>query len=286
MKKKLTMLLGGMILAAAMGITTYASQSGWTQVDNKWHYVNQDGSYHTGWLDVNGVWYYMDENGIMLADTTTPDGYYVDASGALAQNDNVQGVSVNRDFEKYYNYTNAQLASEFNFKVVSQSTSQWGDETMTVYYDGEISENGYYVSKENPAANTIIISVWEKDSADYGFDRSVQVSLRTSRLVNGVTNDSSLEDILTIGTPEYSMEYDEFHILIPRDNEGVYQLEFAGTIFSDIETEQQFIRDIDYNLLNQITESSTDWNNAWGRALEHLKTRKIDTNSYVNVTKL
>ena len=35
-----------------------------------------------GWVKVDGKWYYLSENGAMLADTVTPDGYHVDASGA------------------------------------------------------------------------------------------------------------------------------------------------------------------------------------------------------------
>lgn len=36
----------------------------------------------TGWREINGNWYYFDlEDGIMLTDTMTPDGYYVDADG-------------------------------------------------------------------------------------------------------------------------------------------------------------------------------------------------------------
>ena len=34
------------------------------------------------WIqDTDGKWYYFDMAAVMLADTTTPDGYYVDASG-------------------------------------------------------------------------------------------------------------------------------------------------------------------------------------------------------------
>ena len=36
----------------------------------------------TGWNYINGKYYYMDSNGAMYANRTTPDGHYVDASGA------------------------------------------------------------------------------------------------------------------------------------------------------------------------------------------------------------
>ena len=36
-----------------------------------------------GWQAINGKMYYFDANGKMLANTITPDGYMVDANGAL-----------------------------------------------------------------------------------------------------------------------------------------------------------------------------------------------------------
>ena len=36
-----------------------------------------------GWQNIGGNWYYMDLNrGNMLSNTTTPDGYFVNESGA------------------------------------------------------------------------------------------------------------------------------------------------------------------------------------------------------------
>ena len=39
----------------------------------------------TGWNNINEVWYYMDANGVMYANAWTPDGHYVNASGARVQ---------------------------------------------------------------------------------------------------------------------------------------------------------------------------------------------------------
>ncbi|MGI5958047.1 MAG: hypothetical protein ACOX60_01335 [Massiliimalia sp.] len=79
-----------------------AMATGWVKDGNKWYFMNKDGSMHfgwlswagywyhldshgvmsTGWKQVNGKWYYMyAENGRMAANTTTPDGYYVNANG-------------------------------------------------------------------------------------------------------------------------------------------------------------------------------------------------------------
>ena len=44
--------------------------------------MDWDGIMQTDWIKVGGKWYYLDPNGAMYADTITPDGHRVDASGA------------------------------------------------------------------------------------------------------------------------------------------------------------------------------------------------------------
>jgi glucan-binding YG repeat protein len=64
-----------------------AMKTGWVKVDGSWYYLNAGGKMVTGWAEVNGTWYYFSKEsnalGQMLANTTTPDGYTVDANGAL-----------------------------------------------------------------------------------------------------------------------------------------------------------------------------------------------------------
>ena len=56
---------------------------GWQNNGYGWWYQCANGTYpNSEWEIINGIWYYFDENGYMLADTTTPDGYYVDENGA------------------------------------------------------------------------------------------------------------------------------------------------------------------------------------------------------------
>ena len=37
------------------------------------------------WAKNGEIWYYLGSNGAMLKNTYTPDGYYVDATGAWVQ---------------------------------------------------------------------------------------------------------------------------------------------------------------------------------------------------------
>ena len=56
---------------------------GWQESAGSWRYRQADGNYvSNGWFQApDGNWYYFDANSIMLANTLTPDGYYVDVSG-------------------------------------------------------------------------------------------------------------------------------------------------------------------------------------------------------------
>lgn len=78
--KKLRTILTAALLSMTMASTAMAGT--WqSQTIVQWKYQNDDGSYATGWVADDGKYYYMDPNGVMLTDTITPDGYYVDASG-------------------------------------------------------------------------------------------------------------------------------------------------------------------------------------------------------------
>ena len=55
---------------------------GWQETEAGKMYLKPDGTYVTSsWLMVEDEYYYLDENGIMLTDTTAPDGYYVNSNG-------------------------------------------------------------------------------------------------------------------------------------------------------------------------------------------------------------
>ena len=59
-----------------------AMATGWVKDSGSWYYLKDSGAMATGWVKDGGQWYYLDSTGKMLHNTYTPDGYYVDASGA------------------------------------------------------------------------------------------------------------------------------------------------------------------------------------------------------------
>ena len=87
---------------------TTTVNKGWVQYSNKWYYFNNNGQMLTSikttidgdtyyfdstgtmitsaWVEVDDYWYYFGQDGKMLTNTTTPDGYKVDARGRLKDN--------------------------------------------------------------------------------------------------------------------------------------------------------------------------------------------------------
>ena len=59
-----------------------AMATGWVKDSGSWYYLKDSGAMATGWVKDGGQWYYLDSTGKMLHNIYTPDGYYVDASGA------------------------------------------------------------------------------------------------------------------------------------------------------------------------------------------------------------
>ena len=74
----------------------------WANINNKMYHFNTSGYMQTGWIIVDGNWYfldtsgamvssqwvgnyYLDNNGVMLKNTQTPDGHYVDSNGKWIQ---------------------------------------------------------------------------------------------------------------------------------------------------------------------------------------------------------
>ncbi len=61
-----------------------AMKTGWLLKTGKYYFMNADGSMAYGWVNSQGSWYYLDQNtGVMVTNSYTPDGRYVNAEGVL-----------------------------------------------------------------------------------------------------------------------------------------------------------------------------------------------------------
>lgn len=53
----------------------------WQCIDDLWYCFNESGYIRYGWIQQNGNWYFCGADGALLANTRTPDGYYVGEGG-------------------------------------------------------------------------------------------------------------------------------------------------------------------------------------------------------------
>lgn len=90
-----------MAMAMTIGAATTAMAGQWKQDTKGWWWQNDDGSYPVSqwqWLDGNGDGvaesYCFDASGYMYANTTTPDGYQVNADGQWLADGAVQTKAV------------------------------------------------------------------------------------------------------------------------------------------------------------------------------------------------
>lgn len=53
----------------------------WQVIDEFWYFFNESGYMRVGWIPWNNQWYYCGPDGALMANTRTPDGYYVGGDG-------------------------------------------------------------------------------------------------------------------------------------------------------------------------------------------------------------
>lgn len=101
MRKIFRSLLIAGALSLSMALPAFAGSWQQDAAAGTWKYQNDDGTYFTNswqWIDGNGDGiaesYYFDAQGNLLVNTTTPDGYTVDANGAWTVNGVVQTQAV------------------------------------------------------------------------------------------------------------------------------------------------------------------------------------------------
>ena len=85
-KRVMAALMTACMVVGSVPLTPDAKNNNWYYLHTQ--YDNTRGRMYTGWHEIDGKWYYFNTAsdkgtlGAMLANTTTPDGYQVDANGA------------------------------------------------------------------------------------------------------------------------------------------------------------------------------------------------------------
>lgn len=208
--RKAKLLLTVLAMSAAFSSTALAGT--WQPQDNgQWKYQNDDGSFATGWIEESGKNYYLNADGIMLSNTTTPDGYYVGADGAWDGNEKsdgsffsktgrgdqvVSGLTVTAHSYLHFDYDgdrNFIVHAHYGDGKYDQDllVNKIGEYSGDVYirpgdYTLEIQSSGHWSVKAYPLAVT-------SDSSFYGSGDSVTpLFMPTSTVYNiGGSGDSN-----------------------------------------------------------------------------------------------
>ncbi len=91
--KLVAVLSAAALLAIGASMTSFAAQTGWTEEDGTWVYLDKDGYKVTdSWKKSGNFWYYLDEDGYMATSKLIDNGddnnntYYVDETGRMVAN--------------------------------------------------------------------------------------------------------------------------------------------------------------------------------------------------------
>jgi len=156
-------LIAGLAAAMTMAMSITSFAAGWQQNATGWWYDNGNGTWPANtwqWIDGNndGVaeCYYFDASGYMLANTTTPDGYTVDVSGAWVNGGVVQKQNVNPNQETVQVADASDNAWSFGGStnnennISSTGTAGTGYNGIKLLTDEEAYEKILEVKKEHP----------------------------------------------------------------------------------------------------------------------------------------
>lgn len=153
----LTVAMAAVMTFSAAGMA-FAGQ--WIQDTAGWKYQNDDASFHVnGWQWVENKCYYFTPEGYCLLNTTTPDGYTVDASGAWTVDGvvQVQQVEPQEGWNQFGNvwkyYTNKKYVTSA-WKAVGGKRYYFNESgnMVTGFYD--VNGEKYYFNADGSLVTT------------------------------------------------------------------------------------------------------------------------------------
>lgn len=177
---------------------------GWQIINNCWYYFDDVSSlmYINQWKESNGKWYYLGTEGKMLVNTTTPDGYQLDATGAwISNNSNSTSTNTNdnsgvKDASSKYLYNRVEYKT--NSKSITSSITL-GGETLKKNII-RFTNNGYIIlPNTNKYTKLNFDYLVEEPNENNEYDLQI--------IVNGSLEDEL--DIFTKTKQTYTLEFDE-----------------------------------------------------------------------------
>lgn len=207
MKKLVRKVLFGAAMTLMMTSTAFGA--GWKKDHKGWWWNNDDGSWPASkweWLDGNqdGIaeCYYFDANGYMLSNTTTPDGYQVNADGAWVEN----GVVKTKQLSPYLHKVVVQNVGHRGGEITdgkSIEKLEFNQDLIDIYNMRNVSQTDFlkkatynpnvYMYKYKSDYNGKIIEYYLLEKAD------------------SITSIRTTVDVVFPGFPEEGMELNAFY---------------------------------------------------------------------------
>ena len=232
MKKKLAFM--GVVVGLSVLSCMPAFAGEWKQDAKGWWWQEDNGSYPTStWKEINGRQYYFGANGYLLTNTTTPDGYTVNADGAWT----VNGV-VQESAKSVSENAVAKAIIEDMGLTYAELKAKYGDFRRELNYNGEmrdakgvIYKNLYYSDSYLTMESTD--SSWDEmlaqDCPYYG----KQVVFENSPVRIANKDDSPAKHWGGSWAPNYVLEADSSWNVLP-DKKPVFIQTEVKNLFPDL----------------------------------------------------
>ena len=209
-----------MAMAMTIGAATTAMAGQWKQDTKGWWWQNDDGSYPVSqwqWLDGNGDGvaesYCFDASGYMYANTTTPDGYQVNADGQWLADGAVQTKAVQTSTPAQANNSQngTYSTSEYDNNGISLAALDMFGRTReeNVKY-GEVFSDANLEFVTVKYANDLIVSYSTDDKKAYeilGLEANIT---KVFKYANGSKTADELDK--TLKTKGYSCYSNGYHV--------------------------------------------------------------------------
>ena len=140
---------------------------GWYKDGDNWRYIQKDGYYkaNSWYQDTDGKYYYFNMGAVMVVNTTTPDGYYVDENGVwdgnastvIAEKKNL-GPGVDKGWEPI------DIGWKFKQEDGTYLTNAWRQDSNGKWY--YLNEDGWMLKDTNTPDGYHVDAngVWDGDA--------------------------------------------------------------------------------------------------------------------------
>lgn len=197
--------LGGNWMYAGQDGKLYKNQ--WVDDKGKRYYIGADNIMVKGWAAISGKYYFFGDDGALLVNTTTPDGYKVDAEGVWIQD----GKQVPSSEYKKYN------KSSLSLKIVEDPDVRGVIKPISIP-DGKeytITNIRYNIDPSQwIVGNAVIIYLNVNAAPEYAFENNIKITCSQGTVVSN-KGDSKTRNLeiryiprIKLQTPEVVIDED------------------------------------------------------------------------------